>query len=135
MTKHWHLALAGLMWGVVGAMLCRIALSWLAAFRFGLAMPLETFGLLFALIVYWFGFSKIAQKNITRINGTSGRTCIFSFQTWKSYLNIAVMIALGIILRHSSIPREYLSIVYNTIGGALFIGSFQYYRNLWNLLT
>ena len=134
-TIHWHLALAGLIWGVVGAMLCRLALSWLASVRFDLAMTLEAFGLLLALIAYWFGFSKIARKNITRLNGISGKTCIFSFQTWKSYLTIAVMIVLGILVRRSSIAREYLSVVYNTIGGALFLGGLQYYRNLWNLLT
>lgn len=134
-TTHWHLALAGLMWGVVGAMLCRLALRWLYSVRFDLAITLEALGLLLALIVYWFGFSRIARTNITRLMGITGKSCIFSFQTWKSYLNIAVMITLGLLLRSSSIPREILSVMYNMIGGALFLGGLQYYKNLWNLLT
>ena len=43
------------------------------------------------------------------------------------------MIALGVFLRHSRIPREYLAALYLTIGGALFLSSLHYYVQLWRL--
>ena len=55
---------------------------------------------------------------------------MFSFQAWKSYLLVAFMIALGITLRHSALPRPILAGVYLAIGGALFLSSLRYYRLL-----
>ena len=122
------IALAGLMWSTVGVMLCSMAycwlkeVDWLTAFLFGLS------GIILSLAAYRFGFSGIARKNINRICLLPEKGCIFAFQAWKSYLIIAFMIALGIILRHSPIPKHYLAIIYTTIGGALLLSSLHYYR-------
>jgi hypothetical protein len=102
--------------------------DWLTAFPFGL------FGIILSLAAYRYGFSGIARKNIDRICLLPEKGCIFAFQAWKSYLIIALMIALGIILRHSPISKQYLAIVYMTIGGALLLSSLQYYRKLWRLI-
>jgi hypothetical protein len=40
------------------------------------------------------------------------------------------MIALGVTLRHSAVPRPELAVVYLAIGGALLLASFSYYNNL-----
>jgi hypothetical protein len=50
--------------------------------------------------------------------------------TWKSYLIVAVMVTMGIMLRHSSIPKQYLSIMYIGIGTALILSSIRYFRYL-----
>ena len=133
-SKYWLIALAGLMWSTVGVMLCSMAYSWLKGVDWLTAFPFGLFGIILSLAAYRFGFSGIARKNIDRICLLPEKGCIFAFQAWKSYLIIVVMITLGIILRHSPIPKHYLAIVYTTIGGALLLSSLHYYRGLWRLL-
>jgi len=127
------LFVSGLMWSLVGIMLCRMAWLWI--------FPLETtlfFALLFAgcaggWLVFYFGFSRIAQKNIDRLCLLPARACFFAFQAWKSYFIIVFMIALGITLRHSPIPRSLLAVVYFIIGGGLFLSSFRYYLRIYTM--
>ena len=132
-SKTWLIALAGLMWSVVGLMLCRLAYHWLSVVRWSGVVPLELLGMVFALTVHRFCFSRIAQKNITRLSLLTEKTCIFAFQRWKSYLLVGLMITIGIALRNLPIPRPYLAVLYTTIGGALFLASFQYYSCLWRI--
>ncbi len=132
-TKSWLIAVAGLMWTGVGLVLCRLAYVWLGAVNRGIAASLGLLGVVMAVAAYYFGFSKIAQKNIKRLCLVTERTCIFAFQTWKGYLIIGFMITLGIILRNSAIPKQYLAIIYTTIGGAIFLSSLHYYELLWKM--
>lgn len=132
-SRHWLLALAGICWSAVGVVLCRMAYVWLRAVPSATAVAIACGGLIGAMIVYRFGFSKIAVKNITRVCQLPGKTCVFAFQAWKSYLIIVVMVALGISLRHSPIPKYLLAPVYITIGGALFLSSLSYYTGCWRI--
>jgi len=50
-------------------------------------------------------------------------------------LIIGLMITLGIILRNSAIPKQYLAIIYTTIGGAIFLSSFHYHGLLWKIVV
>jgi len=88
-------------------------------------------GIVIAAVVYWFGMSKIARKNLSRLKAIPGKACIFGFLSWKSYANIAIMVTLGITLRHSAVPKDYLSLVYTAMGGGLLLGSTQYYRSFF----
>jgi len=133
-SKYLLIALAGLMWSTVGVMLCSMAYYWLKEVDWLTAFPFGLFGIILSLAAYRFGFSGIAKKNIDRICLLPEKGCIFAFQAWKSYLIIVVMIILGIILRHSPIPKHYLAIIYTTIGGALLLSSLHYYRRLWWLI-
>jgi len=56
------------------------------------------------------------------------KKCVFSFISWKSYLIIAIMIAMGAILRRSAIPKQYLAVLYIGIGLALILSSVRYMR-------
>ena len=134
-TKSWLIALAGLMWTAVGVMLCRLAYNWLAVINSAMAMSLGLFSIAMAVTAYHFGFSKIARKNIKRLCLLTERTCVFAFQTWKGYLVIGLMIFLGALLRNSSIPKQYLAIIYTTIGGAIFLSSFHYYELFWKMMV
>ena len=134
-NKSWLLAMAGLMWTGVGVMLCRLAYVWLAVVNRGMAASLGLLGVVMAVAAYYFGFSVIARKNIKRISLLVEKTCIFAFQTWKGYLIVSFMITLGIILRNSAIPKQYLAIIYATIGGAIFLSSFHYYGLLWRMVV
>jgi len=132
-SKYWLIALAGLMWSAVGIMLCRLAYGWLSAIPWRRALPLGLLGIVSALIVYRFGFSKIARKNIDRLCLLTDKSCIFAFQAWKSYLIIIFMVMLGMLLRYSPLPKPLLAVIYTTIGGALFCSSFPYYRRIWRV--
>jgi len=132
-SKYLLMALAGLMWGVVGIMLCRMAFIWLRAVPVRWALSLGSLGLISALAAYRFGFSKIALKNIFRLCLLPDKTCIFAFQAWKSYLIIIFMVTLGLTLRHSPFPKHFLAVIYETIGGALLFSSFHFYGRIWRV--
>ena len=127
-SKSWLIAIAGFMWTGVGVMLCGLAYHWFVAINTGVAAILGSLGAVMAFAAYHFGFTKIAQRNIQRLRLLTEKTCVFAFQTWKGYLIIGFMIILGAILRSSPIPKPYLAIIYTTIGGAIFLSSFHYYR-------
>lgn len=127
---QWLLALAGVMWTGVGILLCSYAHTWLKVLPWRRLLLPYVLGSIFAGIVYRFGFSKIALKNIRRILEYKEKACFFSFQEWKGYLIIAVMMTMGILLRKSPLPKSYLAVLYLTIGGGLFLSSFHYFGNL-----
>ena len=132
-SKYWLMALAGLMWSGVGIMLCRLAVIWLIPVHWPRAWSLGSLGFIGSIVVYRFGFSKIALKNIARLCLLPDATCLFAFQAWKSYLIIIFMIALGLTLRHSPMPKHLLAVIYETIGGALFFSSFHFYGRIWRV--
>lgn len=125
--------LAGLMWSGVGIMLGTFAYQWLKSLPTLPLLLLALTGLLLASLIYIFGFSKLAKKNIHRIQRLSGkRHSIFSFQRWTSYPLVIVMVSLGIYLRkYSPIPKPVLGAMYIGIGGGLFSSSMHYYTHLW----
>ena len=118
------------MWFGVGAMLLVVSFSWLHAFHVHGSFLFGGIGVAVALAVHHFGFLKIVDKNLGRILPMEGTKCVFSFMTWKSYIMVAVMIAMGTLLRHSSIPKPYLAVVYIGIGLALVLSSVRYLRVL-----
>ncbi len=132
--KCWLFAASGVMWNAVGITMCATGIGWLAnsglvrGIGFGLA------GLILAILAVHWGFGSIAQNNIRRLRRLPSRGCFFAFQAWKSYLIIMCMIALGMALRHSSIPKHFLAVAYTAIGGALTLGSLYYYRHLARLV-
>ncbi len=118
--------LAGLMWCGVGAMLVRFAVTWLSAFHG--KMVFYSAGALMAMPIHHFGFLKIANKNLNRLMPLTEKKCVFSFMTGRSYIIVLVMVIMGITLRHSGVPKNYLSILYLGIGLALFLSGLRYFR-------
>jgi uncharacterized membrane protein len=127
-TKTVLLFLAGFVWFCVGTMLLVLAYSWLADATRTIFFAFFGLGIGLALLVHHFGFLKIVDKNIERILPMVEKKCLFSFITWKSYLIIIVMVAMGSFLRHSAIPRHYLAVLYIGIGLALVLSSLRYIR-------
>ena len=127
-TKSILLFLAGFAWFCVGIMLLVFAYSWLSDTPKTTFFMFFGFGGVIALLVHHFGFLKIVNKNIGRILPMVDKKCLFSFITWKSYMMIIVMIAMGTFLRHSSIPKPCLAILYTGIGLALILSSLRYIR-------
>lgn len=136
-AKVWLYAVAGLLWSGVGIFLSSLAYGWWQPLRFTAVLPLAIAGISLALTIYTFGFSKLADKNIRRIQAINQeKVCLFAFQRWHNYPLVAFMIALGVFLRHySPIPKPILGILYLGIGGSLFLASFRYYRQIGKLET
>ena len=115
-------------------MLCAFAYTWLRAVEGNPVWVLALAGGLLGILIYRLGFLNLAVKNIGRIGDMAERVCIFAFQAPKSYLVIIFMIALGIFLRHSALPKQYLAILYLGLGIGLFLSSLRYYRHLYALV-
>jgi hypothetical protein len=122
------------MWCGVGIMLVRYAVSWLSLCPWKEQILLYIIGFLAAMPIHHFGFLKIADKNLNRILLLKEKQNPFYFMTFKSYLIVLVMVSMGIALRHSAIPKRYLSILYNGIGLALFLSGIRYFRFFFKLL-
>ena len=127
--------LAGLMWCGVGVLLISYAVTWLSVCNGKEQLFFYPVGFLVAMPVHYFGFLKIADKNLNRILPLTDKKSPFSFMTRKSYLIVIIMISMGIALRHSSIPKRYLSILYNGIGLALFLSGIRYLRFFVKLIS
>ena len=132
--KTWLVGVAGVMWSVVGLMLCRLAYHWLVAIRSLWAVGYGGAGIALGLIAYYFSFSRIVHKNIDRFSRLPERVCFFAFQEWKSYLIIGFMVTLGLLLRHSPLPKGYLAVIYVAVGSAMLLSSLHYYAYLRQIL-
>lgn len=129
-NKSFLLFLAGMMWIGVGIMLDSMATHWLLVYGKYLAYIFAAVGLAASLVIHNYGFLKIVDKNLGRISKMEGKRCAFSFMTWKSYFIVVIMVTMGITLRHSALPKQYLAILYIGIGTALILSSIRYFRNL-----
>jgi hypothetical protein len=129
-TKKWLQLAAGLMWSGVGIMLIAFASRWLKFVDWMTMLLLIFAGAILGAAIYRFGFSKLARKNIRRINAyAKDRICLFAFQEWKTYPLVAFMVFLGIYLRiYSPVPKPILSIAYLGLGFSLFVSSLLYYQ-------
>jgi hypothetical protein len=134
-SKIWLLTLAGVLWSLVGLMLCRLSLHWLTVSQWGSTEFLGLAGVLGAFVAYRYCFSRIAWKNLRRLCRVEEKTCLFAFQGWRSYILIGLMMSLGLVFRNSFVPKPYLATLYTTIGGALLLSSFHYYGCLWRLVV
>jgi hypothetical protein len=119
---------AGFVWIAAGVILMSFAYTWLHRVA-AHALLFAGGGALLALAIHHFGFLRVVDKNLTRLLPIEGKRCLFAFMTWKSYILVAVMMAMGVTLRHSPLPKPYLAIVYLGIGLALVLSSVRYLRN------
>jgi hypothetical protein len=132
--SRWLFAIAGVIWTGVGILLLAYAVQWLAPESIPVELELTAAGIAVAAVFVRFVFHGIVRKNIDRIEAGPTRASAFAFQGWKSYLITVFMIALGIALRHSAIPKTWLAPVYLGIGIALLTTSLLYHRHLFSHL-
>jgi hypothetical protein len=126
---------AGLMWSGVGIYLSSLTIEWFRPVDKRIVVFFVAVGLVLAFLIYWFGFSTFALRNIQRIELIPKlNVCIFAFQQWTSYPLVVFMISLGIFLRkYSPLPKTWLGTMYLGIGGSLFLASYHYYRKILDL--
>jgi hypothetical protein len=123
---------AGVVWSAVGLVLVLTAILWLISSHKNTTIPI-TVGVISGVIVYRYGFVKLAKKNIIRVYQQApgkDKVCMFAFQNARSYVIAAGMLLLGYGLRHLPIPKIYLVPVYSAIGLGLLLSSFEYYHHL-----
>jgi hypothetical protein len=126
--RYWLSLTAGILWLGVGITLVIMACYWLSmtVWPLNLLIAICSFGL--GLLVYSYGFSRIAGKNIDRIAGQPEVVCLFAFQGWRSYSLIIIMMLLGYTIRHLPIPKYIDAVIYFTIGSALAFSSSLYFQ-------
>ena len=130
-NQKWLIVISGLMWSSVGILINIYAFGWLNYLNNTQISISVIIGLLAGWSISRFGFGNSVNKNVNRILAYPKQACVFAFQEWKSYILIAVMMSLGILLRSTElIPKFILAPIYIGIGTALFLASFKYYRNL-----
>lgn len=126
--RRYLFLLAGGLWTIAGALLCWRGAIWLDVFPFLTEFALESISIVLAAAGYFYLVSRLVKQNIDRICELPERACMFACTAWRGYFMIALMMAIGITLRNSSIPSHYLSIPYTAMGGALLAGSARFYR-------
>jgi hypothetical protein len=126
--RYWLMLLAGLMWTAVGIGLSVTACTWFS----NLDWPQNGLGVFLGfgsgIVIYRYGFSRIAKRNLERISSQPNEVCVFAFQAWRSYLLILGMMVLGAVLRHSAVHRLVLGVIYAAMGTALTLSSALYYE-------
>ena len=123
---------AGIVWSLVGLALVFVAVAWLLSLPHHTVIPVLS-GVVGGYVIYRFGFSHLAHKNLVRIYAQApqkDKVCVFAFQNIRSYILIVIMMSLGFVLRHSGIPKTYLAPIYIAIGLALALSSLLYYNRL-----
>lgn len=129
--KNILILISGILWSGVGLFLIKLSTQWYAAYSINELVFVLISGLLSGVVITYFGFSKIALKNIERISQYGEKVCIWAFQKWTSYFLIAFMMSLGLLLRNSpNVSKVFLGPIYIGIGFALFTSSLLYYRSL-----
>lgn len=127
-NKKYLLIISGLMWTGVGIFLSSLTYRWLL--NYDNKIIYYSLGILLAILIYHFGFGLIANQNINRvIKMEKIKVCAFAFQPWYSYGIVIFMMSLGMFMRNSFIPKNYLAVLYLGIGGGLFLSSLKYYNS------
>jgi hypothetical protein len=122
--------IAGSVWAMVGLMLSRLAILWWERYTGSFLVLFIILGLILGIVKGYFVFSRVVKKNISRIARMDDTGFILAFIPWQTYLLITGMILLGIALRHSELPKQYLAILYLGVGLAMILSSLQYFGNL-----
>jgi hypothetical protein len=124
--KWWLYLLAGLIWCGVGLMLVRWAWVWSTAAGWSQAWPFDLTGLVIGLGTATF-FGTMAKQNHLRVKSLPEKPCLFAFQSWWSYPLVVFMMGLGLVIKASPLPRNWLAGMYLAIGGGLFIAGLRYF--------
>ena len=132
LDKKWHYLVNVFLWVGLGIMLPKIASQWIHPGEWLSNSLILLGGVVFGIIFYRYGFSRMAKKNIRRIESLPGdKHCIFGFHGWKLYPIIVFMVLSFMALRHYElVPWQILAVVYFAIGLSKLASSTIYIRKL-----
>ncbi len=125
-----HLVAAAGLWTMVGLGLAAAGLAW----SFGTPLPwsllLAAAGIGAGLVKGRYVIRRLAERNASRIIARGDGHCLGGFLSAKTWLLVVVMMASGMVLRRSAVPRPVLGVVYSAVGTALLAGSVILWRAL-----
>lgn len=126
-TKH-LVALAGLIWTMVGTALFMLGVSLVGESSF--FYPLIAVGILVGFFKASAVLKKTAEKTAKRLLGNE-KGSIFELFNLRYLALILAMMGLGFAMRFCGTPNLVRGTVDLAVGSALFTGSFFYFRHLW----
>jgi hypothetical protein len=118
-----HLFAAGLLWSLVGLGLTVTGAHWILTAGHGWAIPALALAVAAGLAKARWVLRKTARRTGERIERRGDGRCIGGFLSWKSWLLVAAMMALGRLLRASPLPPLARGAIYAGIGVALAVAS------------
>lgn len=122
---------AAFVWTAVGAGLLAAGLAWIV----GSPSAAWLAAIPAALAVGWakgrFVLAPRARANTRRIAAAGEARCVGGAFSWGSWLLAIGMMAGGMLLRRSPIPRPWLGLVYTTVGIALLAASAHAWSGWW----
>ncbi len=120
---------AGVMWLLVALMLLARAGVWLAGSSPRTAAVSGGLGLLMGIVLVPRAFRPLVAKNIARWRELPEPVCLFACFAPRSWALVAVMVAAGITLRRSPVPRPVLIVPYLGMAVCLGYGAVRYLRH------
>lgn len=118
-----QLLLAAVMWSTVGVLLFYFGVCWTWAqpsyHPLVLSLAATTSGLIKARFV----LRRVSRRLVHRIEARGDGYCVGGFLSWRSWLFVLFMIALGRLLRGGALPHSIVGPIYTAVGTALLVGS------------
>jgi len=122
-----HLLTVALLWSVVGAALLAVGLGLLRTLApIPLAVVLAL-AIVVGAIKTRFVLRRTADRVIDRIRARGDGRCLGGVLSWRMWLFVVAMIALGRLLRVSPLAAEIVGAVYVAVGVALVLGSLRFW--------
>lgn len=126
--KDYLILIAGIVWLIAGVNIFRIALE--AGHGVWHFASIVVAVIVFALF-FFFIFGRMVEKHTDRIMGyESHKVWVFHFFDTKSYIIMAFMITLGIVVRALNLlPDHYIAMFYAGLGSALLAAGVAFITN------
>jgi len=118
-----HLLAAALLWTGVGVGLGTAGAVWTFGAAGAWGWALVPAALVVGLLKARVALEPTARRSAARIRARGDGRCLGGFLSWRTWLFVAAMMALGAGLRRSPLPRGVLGFVYVAVGAALLWGS------------
>ena len=118
-----RLFLAALTWTVLGLALLVVGLRWLLAAGGSLWIVVVPVAVVAGLFKAHLVLASRARSNADRIIRAGEERCLGGMFSWSSWALAVGMMAGGMLLRSSPIPRTWLGGIYATVGTALLVAS------------
>jgi hypothetical protein len=123
-----HLFAAALLWSMVGLGLCSAGTFWILTSGSARSVPILILAILVGLAKERFVLRRTARRIAERIERRGDGRCIGGFLSWKSWILVLAMMALGRLLRASPLSPIARGAIYAAVGAALAAASVWLWR-------
>ncbi len=123
-SRNGLLRMAAVVWGLAGGVLLLRGYLLLPD-TLGDHIVLGNLGIFAGIIGFRFLFNRLTERTIGRIRTLApDRPCLFSFQSWRSYGLMSVMMSAGVWLRSAGVlPAAGVGTLYIAMGVPLLVSS------------